>query len=112
MVAKGMCREVYDAQGNHIGFQFMPGHRDDEVRLSMQSSSGLVPKDIVLNAGRAFKNGKSKTAHLTEEQRVHRVHAKTGKILPPEDAVEKVEAKVRVWPDLAGKKKDILRVWP
>ena len=112
MVAAGKWREVYDEQNNHIGFQEMPGRQRDEQKLSMQSSTGLVAHDIVLNAGRAFKGGKSRTVGLTEDQRLNRVHGQTGKPLPPEDAVELVEAKVRIWPELKDDKQDVLRVWP
>ena len=112
MVALGIWREVYDEQNNHIGFQIMPGRQSEQVKLSMQSSSGLVARDIVLNAGAVFKGGKSRTAGMAEDQRVNRIHRQTGKVLPPEDAVEQVQAKVRVWPDLTDEKQDILRVWP
>jgi hypothetical protein len=112
MVALGIWREVYDEQNNHVGFQFMPGRQSEQEKLSMQSSTGLVAKDIVLNAGRAFKGGKSRTSGLTENQRINRTHGKTGKLLPPEDAVELVEAKVRIYPELKDGKQDILRVWP
>lgn len=112
MVALGIWREVYDEQNNHIGFQIMPGRQNEQVKLSMQSSSGLVARDIVLNAGAVFRGGKSRTAGLTEDQRANRRHPKTNKLLAPEDAVEQVQAKVRVWPDLKDGKQDILRVWP
>ena len=112
MTARGLWREVYDSLNNLVGYQVMPSMKDDLQVLSMRSSTAMVARDIVLNAGQAFKGGKSRTAGMTEDQRLTRRHNQTGKVLPPEDAVERVEAKIRVYPEITGAKQDILRVWP
>jgi hypothetical protein len=97
MVAQGFARDVHDEQFNHIGFQLMPTRQMEQQQLSMHTSTGLVPRDVMLNAGTQFKHGKSRTAGMTEDQRLHRTHPTTGKLLPPEDAVELAQARVREW---------------
>jgi hypothetical protein len=51
----------------------------------------------MIYAGQAFKFGVSRTAGLTEMQRSER-RGKFDKILPLEDHIERIAAKVLVWP--------------
>jgi len=112
MVVQGKWREVYDEHGNHIGYQMRPSRSDDLEILSRSSSSGIVRSEMEINAGRVFSKGKSHTAGMSEARRMIRTNRDTGKALPPEDRIERVTSKVRVWPDVEACANDILRVWP
>ena len=57
----------------------------------------ITAREMELVAGQAFKYGKSRTAGMTEEQRLTRVHSLTRKQLPAEDAVERAAAKLQYW---------------
>ena len=105
--ALGLWRKVYDEQHNHVGFQI--GAYDDcsNVVGSRPTPTAIARFEMEINA-----LSKSRTAHLCEDQRVSRSNRQTGKALPPEDRAERVQAKVRVWPEVEARKQDILRVWP
>ena len=105
-VTLGAWREVYDEFYNHVGYQ-IGGGANSVVMPSRPSPSGIVRREMEINA-----LGVSRTARLNEDRRMSRVHHETGKALPPEDAVERIQAKVRVWPNVDAAAKDILRVWP
>ena len=111
-VAEGLWREVYDELGNHVGYQMGFAATVSVVMPSRPSSTGIPRSEMELNAGSIFAGGRSRTCGMPESKRLTRIHRETGKALPPEDRVERVQAKVRVWPDVEAQEKDILRVWP
>lgn len=113
MVARGLWREVCNEQYEHIGYQVLvPGMSKDVIMPSQPSSTGIARHEMEVNAGACMSGGGSKTAGLQEDKRISRKHLRSGKVLPPEDVVERIQAKVRVWPDVTAAKHDVLRVWP
>lgn len=76
--------------------------RGDADVLSQCSPTAISAPEMELNCSR------SQTRGLTEVRRLER--AQCGKA--PEDRVERVQAKVRVWAQVRPAKRDILRVWP
>lgn len=107
---QGLWREVYDEQGNLAGYQIKANFQTDDDLPSGWSSCAISENEMDLNAGAAFKHGRSKTAGMPEDLRVARrhIHGKkaTGKALPPEDAVERALAKVKLWPYPASRVDD------
>lgn len=101
---RGNWRRVLDQTGgNLIGFQMIEpeASRGDVEILSIRSMSAITFSDIMTNAG---LRGASRTARMNDEQRaMSRV---------PEDRVERIVAKVNVYPRISAAKGDILRVWP
>lgn len=95
MLARGQWRDVYDASGNHIGYQVIASYKTDLEILSGSSSCSITAREIELNAG---LRGRSRTAGMSEEQRISRRAPRTGSPLPPEDAIERAIAKVKEWP--------------
>lgn len=85
-------------------------HRDDFERIyafellehvtasrSQSSSATLTTHEVELFAGRFFRNGKSSTVNLSEDQKIERagrIYRRTGRRVPLEDAIELVTAKV------------------
>jgi hypothetical protein len=95
-VARGIWRRVNSQLSEHIGYQIMC---TDNCGLDFSSNSSptyISAAEMMLYAGRAFKHGGSRTAGLDEEQRAAR-RGEWGKILPMEDAVERVTGKVEIW---------------
>lgn len=101
-LARGDWREVYDEQGHHLGYQVLVGKRCKCSFSPHSSSSSVSARESELNAG---LRGASRTAGLTEEQRLNR-HNQYGKSLPPEDAIERAMEKVRLWPYPASRVDD------
>jgi hypothetical protein len=93
-LAAGVWREVYDEYGSFWGCQVVANFGKDEAILSGASSTSITVSELELNAG---LRGKSRTVGLSEEQRIARINGK-GKPLPPEDAIERAQAKVKQWP--------------
>jgi hypothetical protein len=96
-LARGEVRPVHDGFGRLIGCQ--PIKRTDQSIPSRPSAVCLTVSEMVLFAGQAFKDGRSRTARMTEQQRLQRAsrtHPRTGKFLAPEDAIERVTEKVRM----------------
>lgn len=63
-----------------------------------ESTSALTLAEVDAIAGTNFKHGKSRTAHLTESQKLSRgEHPMTHRVLPPEDLVELATAKLKAW---------------
>ncbi len=90
-LARGEWREVYDEHGNFWGYQVLANFTKDEDLPSGASSTSITVRECELNAG---LGGRSRTAGMTEEQRISRKN-KFGKALPPEDAVERAQEKVK-----------------
>ncbi len=99
MMAQGKWRDVYDEAGNHIGYQVIANYKSDSEILSGSTSISITVRECELNAG---LRGKSHTAGMSEEKRMSRRSA-SGKVLPPEDAVERARAKVKLWPHPANR---------
>jgi hypothetical protein len=102
-LAAGQWREVFDEYGNHWGYQVVANFRTDQELPSGASSSSITVREMLLNAGVFFPNGKSRTAGMTEDKRISRKHPISGKKLAPEDAVERARAKVSQWPHPASR---------
>lgn len=99
-VADGLMSRVHDTAGNVVGYQLAEGpNTSDRPARSGASSLSIAARESKANAG---LDGSSRTKHLSEEQRINRVHPKSGKLLEPEDAVERAEVKVKIWPELSG----------
>jgi hypothetical protein len=101
--SRGEMRPVFDESGNLIGCQ--PIKVFDQHLTTRSTPAAIIPREVVLLAGTAFRDGRSRTAGLTEQKRMERasrVHPRTGKLLPPEDAIERVEEKVRLQTESAN----------
>ncbi len=110
-VIQGRWREVQDHRGILIGYQPLM-----EVCADSHYSSKPTPAAISANESiRWIHQNTSQTEGLSEldrQKRVDRIRAERGRIVPMEDDAERLNAKVRVWPQVSGAKQDILRVWP
>lgn len=106
-VVQGKWREVYDAYDCHIGYQILAVLWQNKEQSSRPTSCVIVQREMLLIAGRAFKKGRSKTAGMTEEQRITRRDLRskvgTGRALPPEDAVEKAQEKLKQYESPASR---------
>lgn len=109
-VAAGLWRRVNDEMGNHVGYQMLGAAA---MRVDIDLPSRPQPVTITAqqsedNAYALFADGRSRTAGMTEERRMERVARK----LDPEDAMERLQAKIAVYARIGSAKGDILRVWP
>lgn len=97
-------REYCTATGALLGFRVIgvESRKIDSDLKSMPSTVSISSSEMNLNCER------SRTYGMREEQRLGRV--KSGR--PPEDKIERVKAKVRVYAIIGPAKQDILRVWP
>lgn len=105
-LALGVWREVHDEHGSFQGCQVLATVKSDSELPSGASSTSITVNECELNAG---LGGKSRTAGLSEDKRISRFRT-DGKALPPEDAIERAEAKVREWTELHGDR--AIRVYP
>jgi len=97
-VQLGEWRMVLNELGEHIGYQVLANFRTDRDLPSGASSTSITVTEILLNALTIFRDGRSRTKGLSEEKRITRHRHIDGKALPPEDAVERAQAKVAAWP--------------
>ena len=88
----GNWKRLFDEEQRLIGYTHADGVESEVTRESCRS---LSAGEMTLYAGRAFRCGRSHTAGMSEEQRQARRSCRNGLRLPPEDAVERVEAKVQ-----------------
>ena len=95
--ARGEFRRVYDEFRNHIGYQ--PVQRQDATVNSDPSRAALGVPEMKANAGLM---GRSRTKGLRPEDRVGRVHPKSGRLLPAEDFVERAQELVKLYPRSAN----------
>lgn len=103
--ARGAWRRKYDPiTGTLIGFELLSTaeQRGDRDLRSLPSSATISRREMELNVER------SRTAGLNEERRLERA-ANHGL---PEDQVERVQCKVKIYSYIKSKRGDILRVWP
>lgn len=114
-VASGSMREVFD-EITHlcIGYQMLAvsEQRGDQDLPSVTSTASISRFEMEVNAGLL---GRSRTAGLTEAQRLERAaqrDERSGEYLTPEDVVERVQAKVLIFPHIGAERGDILRVLP
>lgn len=89
----GEWREVCDEHGNFWGCQVLVNFKKNEDLPSRATSPAITVRECMLNAGLC---GQSRTAGMTEEQRISR-KSPWGRPLPPEDAIERGQAKVAEW---------------
>jgi hypothetical protein len=114
-VERGAFRELIDDNtGNLIGFQLISSseQRGDLDFPSLPSSAAISTREMRVNAGLC---GRSRTAGLTEEQRLELAAARdpeTGEYRTPEDEIERIQRKVEFYPFVGATQGDILRVWP
>lgn len=95
LVDSNYARRVNDCNGEHIGYQLLdPNTIVNEGLPSVLSPVVLTAREMDLIAGQSFEHGRSRTARMSEVQRITRVHPFTRKILPPEDEVERAAAKL------------------
>lgn len=96
-VAAGIWRRVNSQLGDHIGYQILCTQNCGLDIPSNSSPTYISAAEIVLYATRSFVGRGSRTEGLSEEERFAR-RGKFDKILPIEDAVERVTGKVEQWP--------------
>lgn len=96
---------VFDQlNGTHLGYR-IAGADLNQVDADLQSihtPAAISRREMELNLER------SRTRGLSEGRRLERL--KNGEL--PEDQIERVQAKVRVYAAIGSGKGDILRVWP
>lgn len=103
--ALGVWRREYDpSTGALLGFRIIgvEACRGDVDLKTILTTPTISPREMDLNVSY------SQTFGMRELERMERL--KAGKV--PEDAAERVQAKVRVYPHVGAAKGDILRVWP
>jgi hypothetical protein len=95
-LALGVWREVHDEHGNFQGCQVLATVKSDSELPSGASSTSITVNECELNAG---LGGRSRTAGLPEDKRISRFRTTDHGILPlpPEDAIERAQAKVKEW---------------
>ncbi len=95
LVEQGKAVHVVDAQGQHVGFQLRT--RDPlNGTPAVPVATVFSPAEMELVAGQTFKFGRSRTASLSEAERLTR-KTLTGRPLPAEDKVERAAAKLKYW---------------
>lgn len=102
---RGVWRRVLDPVTLElIGFQMIAAkvERGDRDLPTTRSCAAIPAREMELNAQR------SRTAGMSEDRRQERAAAGRR----PEDAIERVQCKVMVYPHINGAPGDILRVWP
>lgn len=99
-------RVIEFGSGEHIGYQICSWEmsRGDYEIPSTFSPAAISAEEMNLNAGTKFEEGKSHTRGLSEDRRRLR--------LVPEDHIERVQQKIRVWPLVGSKVGDVLLAWP
>lgn len=105
LVLREVLRPVFDqVTGALLGYRVdgAEAQKVDADVKSIRSTITISPAEMELNCQR------SRTYGLREEQRRER----EANGLEPEDRVERVRAKVRVYARIGSGKGDILRVWP
>lgn len=105
LVMQEMLRPEFDQRtGELLGYRVLGAElrKVDSDMRSMRSSITISAAEMELNCER------SRTEKSSEAWR-RKLEAKG---FPPEDRVERVRAKVRVYAVIGGAKGDILRVWP
>lgn len=108
LVARGQAEEGLDVDGKTPCFMWLkPIQRASSSRQADQQESAEVSseasstafsfEEVQAIAGSKFRHGRSRTARMTEEQRLRRTNRKTGKALPAEDIVERAANKLKEW---------------
>jgi len=105
-----MC-ELWDEFGRFQGYLLVEALPPTDEKLpSLISSASISANEVLANAGVL---GRSRTASLSEEDRITRRHPKTGRPMPAEDFVERAQEKVRLWTQPApGRGDRAVRVYP
>jgi hypothetical protein len=106
LVRRGVAEEALDWDGKTLCYRL----KDDMPNLARAlgadgyrpgydgpSNAALTLAEVDAVAGTNFKYGRSRTAGMSEEKRLNRVHPKTHKVLPAEDIVERATAKLQAW---------------
>jgi len=99
-LAKRRWRQVYDEQGNLLGYQIMADKRSDTEILSKPTACSITMRVCQLNAG---LGGRSRTLGMPEAKKLNRPAGSNGHIPVPDDAVERAIQKVRQWPHPASR---------
>lgn len=94
MLVAGHAVQVHDEHGNMVGY-----HKVDAPLA--RNGVGANPMPVVLTAremdliaGQFFRHGRSKTAGMSEAQRLSRIDPMTRRLLPPEDGIERALARL------------------
>jgi len=96
-VIEGRWREVTDDLGNHLGYQIISTNSVDSEMPTRQTPATISASEMTLYAGQAFSRGRSRTAGMTEDQRLSRAKLPNGRQLPPEDTIERLVGKVNAY---------------
>jgi hypothetical protein len=109
MVRAGLAEELLEWDGKTTCYRQIPKSERERVVVSPRvaesdkapvdtgSAAALTQKEVMAVAGTNFKHGRSRTACMTEEQRLRRINGRNGDRLPPEDLVERATAKLQAW---------------
>ncbi|HVJ09288.1 MAG TPA: hypothetical protein VM554_12980 [Acidisarcina sp.] len=104
-VEQGRLCHVVDERGELVGYQPIqaPPKQFDDDQPSQPSSTSISAGESRKNAGEA---GASRTAHLREDRRKLRAMRRDlmGHPLPMEDSIERVRAKVELWPVIGDRR--------
>lgn len=99
-VRRGVFRHVHDVHGKLIGYQPLVQVASQESATSSDSSRAALGRgEMRANAGLM---GASRTRHLQEIDKLSRVDQRTGKPLPAEDFVERVQILMQTYPESAN----------
>ena len=100
-VAAGEWSHVYREDGRLVGYESVC-RATVPIVSAAESCAGIPAFEMQLNAFVVFRDGRSRTARMSEQERTSRTHPRSGAVLPAEDEVERTVAKVRLWPAVGG----------
>lgn len=113
MVSDEMAVRLVDrTSGITVAYQLTAGRVQDGPGGVSLSAAAISARECMVNAGVIFKDGKSRTANLSEEQRKERekrTHPKSLKYLDAEDHIERTVEKVKLWKHPLGKLDEMLK---
>lgn len=99
---QGFFDPIYDDEngGELAGFVLRASKQAERAADSDNSPCAIPASEMQIYAGRHFKEGKSQTARMKNDElaRLTRIHPKFGWPLPPEDRIERIVGKVKDWP--------------
>lgn len=118
MVRRGLVEEGVDLDGATPCFRKLQPERGAKKSVpvvefaidSDESSAAFSQAEVMAIAGTGFRNGRSRTARMTDEQRAARVNLRTGRKLPAEDIVEKATNKFTQWNKIGNLLSEVMTV--
>ncbi len=99
MHALGTVRRVEHEDGTSAGYQMVEAAVREDDLPSREPDCGITARESQMNAG---LRGRSRTKGLSEDERMARRSSK-GRVMEPEDAIERAMEKVRLWASPASR---------